>query len=187
MRNILKNNFVWMVIGIALCGGTVIASNYMASDISYTPKNSNWKVTNVAEAIDDLMTEHNAVVNYSSEEQIIGTWVNGKPLYQKTYTGAAAQTLPASRASMSFYTFDDNIDEIVNYTGKVSRYKASDNSFVDYLALSFCDYSNSSFYYNVNVTRKSIFVFGQMSNRFFKISPTVTIQYTKTTDQAIDS
>ena len=24
--------------------------------------------------------------NYSTEEQIVGTWVNGKPLYQKTYT-----------------------------------------------------------------------------------------------------
>lgn len=30
--------------------------------------------------------------NYSTDEQVIGTWIDGKPIYRKCYTGTASST-----------------------------------------------------------------------------------------------
>ena len=32
-------------------------------------------------------------LNYSTEEQVVGTWIDGKPLYQKCYQGVFPSTL----------------------------------------------------------------------------------------------
>ena len=42
-----------------------------------------------------------AVTNYSTEEQRIGTWIDGKPLYQKTYS--------VFSNSGNFYVVDTNL------------------------------------------------------------------------------
>ena len=52
--------------------------------------------------------------DYSTDEKIIGTWVDGKPLYQKTYnfttpTGASGIIVPA----------DSSIADIINMTGGI--------------------------------------------------------------------
>ena len=49
--------------------------------------------------------------NYSTNEQIVGKWIDGKPLYQKT----AQITTPTSGANVSVYnTTGMNIDMVVN-------------------------------------------------------------------------
>ena len=55
MKKVIKNPLFTFILGILICGTTgVLASTLMASNISYTPKDSTWKVNNVEDAIDDL-------------------------------------------------------------------------------------------------------------------------------------
>ena len=45
--------FLLLIVGISFISG-VLASNYMASDVLYTPSDTNWNVSNVKAALDDL-------------------------------------------------------------------------------------------------------------------------------------
>ena len=54
MRKLLNNKlFLCLALFLAFISG-VIASNYLASDVAYTPSDSNWDVNNVADALDDI-------------------------------------------------------------------------------------------------------------------------------------
>ena len=81
---IIKNPIFTFILGALICGTTgVVASTLMASNVAYTPKDSTWGVNNVEAAIDSLKLSKTSD-NYSTEEKVIGTWIDGKPLYQKT-------------------------------------------------------------------------------------------------------
>ena len=175
MKNILKNNFVWMVIGMAICGGTVLASNYIASDIVYTPSDSSWKVSNVAEAINSIELSK-VSTNYSTEERVVGTWVDGKPLYQKTVT-------KASIASSGNWVIVEPYDSTREYKNIFGYALGTDSKgkinfpmpqaiYGDYIA-AILDGANG------------VAVMCQRNGTTFDVS--VTMQYTKTTDQALNS
>lgn len=53
---------------------------------------------------------------YSSEEQVIGKWIDNKPLYRKVYLVAEAYTKTSGEIRLS--TNINNINEIVNIYGK---------------------------------------------------------------------
>ena len=92
MKKIFDNKLFIFILGIVVASTSiVVASNYMATDIAYTPKDSNWKVSNVADAINSLASK-SGTVNYSTDEQTIGTWIDGKPLYQKTIVTSLPNT-----------------------------------------------------------------------------------------------
>ena len=83
MKKILNSRLFAFIMGAIICGTTgVIASNLMASNIAYTPKDNTWGVNNVEAAIDSLKLSKTSD-NYSTEEKVVGTWIDGKPLYQK--------------------------------------------------------------------------------------------------------
>lgn len=48
--------------------------------------------------VDASSSNSQSLVNYSTEEQIIGTWIDGSTLYQKTYTGTFASNNTTSSA-----------------------------------------------------------------------------------------
>ena len=52
----MKKYIIGFVLGIIVCGsiGTVVALNYNAKNVSYTPSDENWNVNNVEDAIKDL-------------------------------------------------------------------------------------------------------------------------------------
>jgi hypothetical protein len=50
--------------------------------------------------------------NYSTEEQVIGTWVDGKPIYQRTYYVQGTFT-----TQLDVVTDADYIDTIINING----------------------------------------------------------------------
>ena len=78
MKKSLFNNLLWMVIGILICGcGYVIAASFAASDIKYSPKDKNWKVKNVAEAINSLKESvHNSSISPSVYKKMLNN-ING--------------------------------------------------------------------------------------------------------------
>lgn len=55
-----------------------------------------------------------AAVHYSTTEQVIGTWINGKPLYRKTFYIANSVTMNAQYDVPHDLV---NIDEIINKSG----------------------------------------------------------------------
>ena len=82
MKRVLKSNVFWFIIGVLLCGvSSVGAVTLLSKDISYQPK-GDWNVSNVEQAIDSLYTSKTSD-NYSTDEKAIGTWIDGKTIYQK--------------------------------------------------------------------------------------------------------
>jgi len=61
----MKNNFklfIGIIIGALLSGVTVYAaSTYLSKDVTFTPTNSEWNVSNVEEALNDLYSNSNGI------------------------------------------------------------------------------------------------------------------------------
>ena len=64
------------------------------------------------------------VINYSTDEQVIGTWIDGSTLYEKTFTGLSTNTNGTSWVEV-VGTDIDNLNEIVN----ASIYSTVDNKY----------------------------------------------------------
>lgn len=80
------------------------------------------------------------VVNYSSTEKVIGTWINGKPLYRKVYEF----TLTSSGYTFSSYSLGlSNVDKI--YINGNSFIQTSNNTFYQ---LNIGRYQSNTFAYN---------------------------------------
>lgn len=72
----------------------------------------NKPIANVYTIIDSKPTD-----NYSTDEQVIGTWIDGKPLYKRTFVA----TSPSSNDTITnIITLDDAI-EPVNIYGFLAR------------------------------------------------------------------
>lgn len=64
-------------------------------------------------------------IDYSTEEQVIGKWIDGKPLYQKTVNISN----PINDGS---YIFQDNIDQIIEYSGYAKQKNGAKRPFPYY-------------------------------------------------------
>ena len=156
--------FVFIFSGIGAYAG-----NFLAGDITYKPKDKTWGVTNVQAAIDSLKLAKTSD-NYSTDERVVGTWIDGKPIYQKTITGLnidltwEAQYV-AWTPEISFTALGlNNVDEI--FPGMMGFVTNNSNIVI-------CD--------NVTLRRTSStsaifgFMYGGKLNG-------ITLRYTKTTD-----
>ena len=83
MKKVLKSNIFWFLFGALIFGmiGGVSAVTILSKDIAYQPK-GDWNVSNVEQAIDSLYMSKTSD-NYSTDEKAIGTWIDGKTVYQK--------------------------------------------------------------------------------------------------------
>lgn len=96
-------------------------------------------------------------VHYSTNEQVIGTWIDGKPIYQKTYEITQVTVVPNGTIIQNFDI--TNISKIINAVGTSTQYQQSAP------LLAFIDSGN--FY---------------ISSSLACAIDTITLQYTKTTD-----
>ena len=100
---------------------------------------------------------------YSNEEQVIGKWTNGKPIYRKIVSG----TVPESNYYPTVATGITNLDEVVSIS----------------LCLAYGD--NRQYFTSV---RYSYYLSKENENQITIVAPdvegdsTFTIYYTKTTD-----
>ena len=114
-----------------------------------------------------------ASVNYSTTEQVVGKWIDNKPLYQKTWV------VPKSSLSSgeSTYTHGDDlhIDTLVDVRGTV----ANSRPLVEY-------HSSSTWACSIYNIGNNAFWIYLGSNVYSNMAATstvkVTLQYTKTTD-----
>lgn len=127
-----------------------------------------------------------ALDNYSTKEQVVGTWIDGKPLYQKTlYT----DTLPSTGTAFELADLSSlNLDKIVSANGilvhkdlkqfvVLGNYNPNDNGIysVSLLPVTRAGYDDQT---PIILIRS-----GSTGNPFTAFKECfVTIQYTKTTD-----
>ena len=123
------------------------------------------KTTDTASSPIKSPTQH----NYSTEEKVVGTWVDGKPLYEKTvlYDGVITQNTKIYQ--------DDSIDEFIDVFNKY---------FYDTYFSHWCGSINGEYELNITSADKNLNgnVDSAYGSRITKCR--CTIQYTKTTDTA---
>lgn len=109
-------------------------------------------------------------VHYSESERVIGAWIDGKPIYQKTlyHAGSVSGTVNIQHGI-------ENLSKVINYSGMVSDESgipfplpriAYDNNNVGVMSVD-----------TTNISMNNPSAFGTRLNNWY-----VTIQYTKTTD-----
>jgi hypothetical protein len=128
---------------------------------------------------------------YSTEERMIGRWVNGKPIYQKTieYTVTEAKTAGAAKqyviSQMTEATkiFDDAIENIINTDLVILE--ANGNSYTGQYQTYVSNYLNNTLDINSNNLFLSVTI--QQSNAIAVNSKFyVTVKYTKRKDSSSD-
>ena len=117
--------------------------------------------------------------NYSTEEQVVGTWIDGKPIYQKTIS---CGVLPDKTTKTVAHNIS-NIDIITSLQGFAIRNTSTSGSTAYMISLQHADYDEGN---NVRLTanKTNIIITTDLKNGWSTNFTTsyVTIQYTKTTD-----
>ena len=175
MKKYIKDISIFVMGIITATSIGVAAYTISAKEIGYSPKDSSWKVNNVADAIESLKTLKGGSNNYSLDEQVVGTWIDGKPLYQKTWDAGAIPSGAQNGFLMEFPL--SNVDHIhaVNAFTDVSGIVPYVNPVSN---------SGAEIGYNITKTNLSIYTVSDRSGfgHFY-----ITAQYTKTTDSATNS
>ena len=112
------------------------------------------------------------LVNYSTEEQVIGTWVDVKPLYQKTFDCGA---LPNKTTKSVAHNIAD-LDMVTKVYGVASLANKTRSVFIPSDVV-----SGSSYCITMEYRGTSINITTNFDATEFTLSY-VTLQYTKTTD-----
>ena len=108
-------------------------------------------------------------INYSTEEQVVGTWIDGKTLYQKTVSCGALPNATIKNVAHGI----SNYSEIVNIYGITHDNKIG-------FALPYVDRTSVSNQFGFYVTDTNVVLTAGTDRS--NMTPTyVTIQYTKTT------
>lgn len=112
-------------------------------------------------------------IKYSTEEQVIGTWIDGKPLYQKTFINVS---LP--NASSTINHGIANIDNIfIDYTASYMH----QTSYEGYrYPITFYAHQSGGYPITVAVNETNFIMYG--SNGWDNWNFDITVKYTKTTD-----
>ena len=187
MKKIISNPIFTFILGALICGTTgVVASTLMASNIAYTPKDSSWGVNNVEAAIDSLKISKTSD-NYSTDEKVVGTWIDGKPLYQKTIIVTNQSKYTTNYAYSETIIVDNNIDTLVKNDGVVEL------NYGDHIKHSLPWYQTWTENNNIvncllewNNTNKTLYIKTRLQNGIWydinELKFIVNIKYTKTTD-----
>ena len=119
-----------------------------------------------------FMSSTNVSDHYSTSEQIVGVWTDGKPVYQVTYVNATTQTGSFDVTIESNFTSNRNVEKIVKLLGTQCR-------------------TDALYCYGVTAPTTNDVVRVNNGTLMFHFSGTsaywyviTTVQYTKTTDAA---
>lgn len=174
LQTTAKNNLVAAINEVAgESGGSYTAGNGITiqqNEIS----TDNMPSTDMSEIVNPLPGCTPRWMKYSTEEQVIGQWIDGKPIYQKTYL----VTIP-TRGNQTAIVVDATFDRIVN--SEISANKVSGNDRWRF---------GSSASYNVKANDIGVYVDGNTvyignnssTDSYGGGDAYVTLQYTKTTD-----
>lgn len=148
--------------GISITNNTISTDNMPSADLS--------------EIVDPLPSVMSRRFTYSTDEQEVAKWINGKPVYQKTVDCSG---LPAAGQSKEYTTNINNLGMIIDFSGFLYRPSNGASKMLPY-----CDGVNGT-YIGVEVGASGNLRLVYASNGT-DLSPFsvcyITIRYTKTTD-----
>ena len=136
-----------------------------ADKVKYDNRTSGLKATNVQGAVDEV----NNRLNYSTDEQIIGTWIDGKPIYRQVFVSNTTLSIDSTLKTFTIGNIQ-NCEKLIRVDVLIND--KNDNLSVNY------SLSNSG--YSGYVTSD-----GKVNISYMNImikNPTCIIEYTKTTD-----
>ena len=126
---------------------------------------------------------------YSTNEQVVGKWINGKPIYRKCFKNVAFSnlTVESGRCMMSTKIDIDNIDKIISIHGETHTAIGTDYDFTSIFpsvniaydrSVQFCSYVRSeNSNYMIYIAGNNGFIQGNCYIDYI-------VEYTKTTDTA---
>ena len=178
MKKVFKNPFFMFILGAIICGSVgVIANGLTAKEIIFE-SNGNWKANTVEQALNDLYAAR-VPNNYSTEEKIVGQWIDGKPLYQKTIIETVSTYTDGNKRRRFIYQYDStfNVISAEGYTqevagGSLKNILGRMSVDADMVNIAHSSVDDRYLYYD------RIKSAGVTSVQFV-----VTLRYTKTTDQ----
>ena len=118
----------------------------------------------MSEILSPLPSTISKMTRYSTEEQLVGYWIDGKPLYQRVISGTTSATAGQNKileelgSSIKIHFINGNVANLipVNYDSGGSTYYSR------------CFVASNNLYISVG--------------GYLNMNVTVVIQYTKTTD-----
>lgn len=135
-----------------------------------TPLNSanlNNNFNELKNGIDDLSENLKNNSTFSTEEKIIGTFTDGKPIYRQTILGAI------NDASI----IKSGVDTLVNAYGTI--FMNGNTRPINYYEL----YNNYQYFWNLRVASNNIYMACIVAGKSYNTNDArITIEYTKTTD-----
>lgn len=112
---------------------------------------------------------------YSTEEQIIGTWIDGKSLYRKTIVYTSGWTIGGETI------LEHGIADLAEVVSYKAKYLRSDNT-TQFIPTIHADMQNwASGMYDFSTTGFVIYI-GALSNTYTINKLIITLEYTKTTN-----
>ena len=134
-----------------------------ASNMNAIQDNAEEAIDEVATTLEQLKTDVENKHTYSTEEQVIGTWIDGKPLYRKVVTGTTKNVVSGEIDTKIGIT---NVDTVISYSANV------DGWIITYLTRLI----------NLSGTLR-LDIMNQESDSGFSVKPfKCIVEYTKTTD-----
>lgn len=131
----------------------------------------------LAERVDDIDVALEKVegnFNYSTTEKVIGTWINGKPIYRKTYTYPSV-------GSGTPTTFDTDTSHIPVDVSTISFKRNDGYTIINNHVYGSADYNYLSVWHEDTGVRGNYFIYLSSDNTG-ATNVTFTVDYYKTTD-----
>ena len=114
--------------------------------------------------------------DYSTTDQVVGTWIDGKPLYEKTKTFNNLHIRGVEQL------LDSELSNVDSFVGAIGSWIRSDGTCNNLPS----SHTNSNFCVTANdfdkTTGKINLIVGSFNNYFYLESCILTFRYTKTTD-----
>lgn len=158
--------------------------NNNASNIDYNNTETAIEATDVQSAIDEIV-----IKKYLTEEKVVGKWIDGKPIYEKTFS-IIGTMLDTGNAANSKYvlenlTTEGTCESLITYNGYFQLESTNGDIVLYDIQTNEVDWDlKNSLASRMSITNGNINVY-IVCNSYFKkknVPINVAIQYTKTTD-----
>ena len=178
MKELLKNNLkiiiIVLITAIVTSFTSIFAYSLVAENVGFTPHDTTWHVENVEAALNNLnLRENQLSTHYSTDEQVVGEWIDGKPLYQKSYV---INNKALSQGENNLINASSlNIESVILFSGTVG---SSDKSRILQLP-----HRSKATFHNLSYNRNTKYIYFLSDGDYWTSADLkFSIQYTKTTD-----
>ena len=164
---------------LASIDGVKVASNNDGYSITLTQSQYN----SILERLTALENNSSSSANnnYSTDEQVVGTWTDGKTIYQKTLVAIDfPQDIVDKTPKIVEYSLNANIDTVVSISG--IRYNPNNEKSISPINYTWISGENV-YYTNASISDNKLSISSNRSS-LSDYKANVTVQYTKTTDVA---